>query len=509
MATYDFSQGDFPSKASREVVRSLGGTVASEKWITKPYSVASLHLDPKNPRLGRETTARAPREIVQYLFEHDKAIEVAESIASRGYFPNEPLLAIRENDRLVVVEGNRRLAALKALREPGLLEGTKRSQVERLSRRIVSAQLIAEVPVTVAPSRKATDRQIAGRHVGTPVLAWQAENRASFILDKLQEGYSNDDLRDELGFSLADIQEARQTRAIADMARSLALEEEVKAKLDNPRVKVFTTIARVFDSTVGRDYLHIEKDNDHGIRGKTSKDEFVKGFTKLVSDIALGKQSSRSLNSNEDIKKYFDKWKPNERPAKKRAEFVPSEVIRGKSVASTSAKTSQGSSAKKSKQEIKTVLPRSLRVRHGSDRIIDIRGELTKLKREKFPNAGAVLLRVFFELAATNYLERTGELAKIIDRIGKTNLTFGVPTMRQMVPSLIKVAKDNLTEGEANKVEKAIKYDQTAPFTLSDLHSFVHQPNELPTARDIWQFWLRVEPLLRLMLEDDGEGAAE
>ena len=171
--------------------------MASEKWTTKPYSVASLHLDPKNPRLGRETTARAPREIVQYLFEHDKAIEVAESIASRGYFPNEPLLAIRENDRLVIVEGNRRLAALKALREPGLLEGAKRGQVERLSRRIINAQLIANVPVTVAPSRKATDRQIAGRHVGTPVLAWQAENRASFILDKLQEGYSNDDLRDE------------------------------------------------------------------------------------------------------------------------------------------------------------------------------------------------------------------------------------------------------------------------------------------------------------------------
>jgi hypothetical protein len=293
------------------------------------------------------------------------------------------------------------------------------------------------------------------------------------------------------------------------MARSLSLAEEVKAKLDNPRVKVFTTIARVFDSTVGREYLHIEKDNDHGIRGKTSKDEFVKGFTKLVSDVALGKQSSRSLNSNEDIKKYFDKWRPDERPAKKKAAFVPSEVIQGKSVASSSAKKTQISSSKKSKQEIKTVIPRSLRVRHGSDRIIDIRGELTKLKREKFPNAGAVLLRVFFELAATNYLERTGELAKIIERIGKGNLLFGVPTMRQMVPSLIKVAKDNLTEGEATKVEKAIKYDQTAPFTLSDLHAFVHQANELPTARDIWQFWLRVEPLLRLMLEDDDESSQE
>lgn len=55
------------------------------------------------------------------------------------------------------------------------------------------------------------------------MLAWQAENRASFILEKLAEGYDNSELRDKLGFSLADIQSARQTRAIADMARSLPL----------------------------------------------------------------------------------------------------------------------------------------------------------------------------------------------------------------------------------------------------------------------------------------------
>jgi len=64
-------------------------------------------------------------------------MEVAESIATRGFFPNEPLLAVKEDGRFVVVEGNRRLAALKALREPSLLEGTYERQVERLARRIV------------------------------------------------------------------------------------------------------------------------------------------------------------------------------------------------------------------------------------------------------------------------------------------------------------------------------------------------------------------------------------
>ena len=108
--------------------------MADRPWSHRRLLVASLLLDERNPRLGRETGGRAPREIVQYLFDHDKALDVARSIATRGYFENEPLLAIVEDRHHVVVEGNRRLAALKALREPGLLTGRSSKQVERLAR---------------------------------------------------------------------------------------------------------------------------------------------------------------------------------------------------------------------------------------------------------------------------------------------------------------------------------------------------------------------------------------
>ena len=185
----------------------------SDRWPTKSVAVASLLLDSKNPRLGRETASRSPRDIAQYLFEHDKVAEVAESIAVRGYFPNEPLLAVEEEGRLVVVEGNRRLAALKILREPNLLSGSFEKQAHRLGKMVQDPDDLLRVPVTVAPNRRATDRQIAGRHVGTPVLAWQAENRAAFILDKIGDGYTNAQLADELGFSASDVQEARRIRA--------------------------------------------------------------------------------------------------------------------------------------------------------------------------------------------------------------------------------------------------------------------------------------------------------
>jgi ParB-like chromosome segregation protein Spo0J len=479
--------------------------MTTDSWQTKRLSVASLHLDAKNPRLGRETTARAPREIIQYLFEHDKALEVAESIASRGFFPNEPLLAIVENGRHVVVEGNRRLAALKALREPGLLEGSLQRQVERLSRRIIDPDSISKVPVTIAPNRRSTDRQIAGRHIGSPVLAWQAENRASFILEKLTEGYSNDQLRDDLGFTLADIQHARQIRAIAEMARALDLPEDVKAKLDNPRAKLFTTLQRIFESSVGREFLKVEPDPDHGLRGSTTVDEFVRGFTKLVNDVVLGKQSSRTLNTNDDIRKYFQSWDPGELPASKRGSFTSLDVIQGRSPTSSTPKPGPAKAVKKPMGESPTVLPRNFKVRYGNDRLVDIRHELTKLKRKDYPNAGAVLLRVFFEIAVIDYLERIGEMPGIISRIeSKTGgkLPFNFPTMKQLIPEINRIAKAKLPPRDAIKVEKALHYDPAAPFTISDLHGFVHS-SDLPGERDILQFWLRTEPLFRLMLEQD------
>ncbi|MRR35987.1 hypothetical protein EG829_15190 [bacterium] len=478
--------------------------MTAEPWPIKNIAVTSLHLDTKNPRLGRETTARAPREIIDYLFKHDKAMDVAQSIATRGYFQNEPLLAVKEDGKFVVVEGNRRLSALKVLREPGLLDGAAEKQVERLVRLMNDPNSIRTVPVVIAPNRHATDRLVAGRHIGTPVMAWQAENRASFILDKLAEGYTNERLQDDLGFSSSDIQEARQVRAIADMARSLDLPDEVRAKLDSPRTSVFTTIGRVFDSSVGRKYLMVQPDTEHGIRGTTTKSEFVKGFRRLVTDVALKNQDSRKLNKNEDIENYFESWDAAERPAKRRGSFIPADIVTGKSIASTPPRVT--TAKKKVPGPSATVIPSSFKVRYGSERLKDIRKELVSLKRVDKPNAGAVLLRVFLELSIVDYLKRADRYDALVKRLrAKNAMQPGAdqPTMKQLADEITTVAHEKLPKAQAQMVAKALTQDRSAPFNVSDLHAFVHRNEEFPGENDIRQFWSRTQPLFELMLMKD------
>ena len=82
--------------------------------------VDSLHLDSRNPRLiqyGLAADASEP-DVLRVLIDQMDVEEVAMSIAASGYWDHEPLFVVKEKGKDVVIEGNRRLAAVKLLRNP-------------------------------------------------------------------------------------------------------------------------------------------------------------------------------------------------------------------------------------------------------------------------------------------------------------------------------------------------------------------------------------------------------
>ena len=479
------------------------GLPGAAAWPTSIKAVSDLHLDSLNPRLTGEVAGFDQDELVRHMFEHYKAASVAESIARHGYLPTEPLVAVNEENSLVVVEGNRRLAALKALSDSAILDGTDERKIAGLSE---TRDIPFEVPVVTAPSREAADRLLAARHIGTPVLAWGPEKRARFILAKTKEGYDDNRLMEELGLTPGVVGDARLTNAVTEMAQSLDLDADVRMRIAAPNNEVLTTLRRVVASTSGRAALKIERDRVHGIRGYTTGAQFKKGFRRLVEDLVSGREDSRTLNKNEDIESYFTERVPRKyRVEQKRGSFVPADIRRESSPAPR-AKPGEGRTATRRNPSKHPVLPADLRAPYAaSTRVKDLLGELQLLKAENFPNAGAVALRVFVELAAFDYLRRTGDLPKIIERIeSKTNgrLPHGALRMRDVVPDLVAIARSRLEKPQASEVEKALQPNAAAPFTLSDLNSFVHNESSLPTARDTQQFWLRIEPLVRIMLEE-------
>ena len=88
----------------------------------KRVPLRSLLLDPENPRLPAEMQGESQEELAVHLELGFDAFTVAESIASHGYFGSEPLIVIAAGEQglWIVVEGNRRLTALRGLLDDDL-----------------------------------------------------------------------------------------------------------------------------------------------------------------------------------------------------------------------------------------------------------------------------------------------------------------------------------------------------------------------------------------------------
>lgn len=83
-----------------------------------------LDFDPNNPRLEGGIKNPTESQIIVALAETADLSEVVESIAANGYIDIEPIIAQRIADRWRVLEGNRRLAAIRILQQPSLAKGT-------------------------------------------------------------------------------------------------------------------------------------------------------------------------------------------------------------------------------------------------------------------------------------------------------------------------------------------------------------------------------------------------
>lgn len=78
-----------------------------------------LDFDACNPRLVQQGLKKpTDAQIIRALADDADLSEIVQSIASNGYIDIEPLVVQRKANRYVVLEGNRRLAAIRVIQDP-------------------------------------------------------------------------------------------------------------------------------------------------------------------------------------------------------------------------------------------------------------------------------------------------------------------------------------------------------------------------------------------------------
>ncbi len=146
------------------------------EWL----GIQQLRFDPLNPRLPEGYEDVRQNELLQILADEFELQEIGQSLADNGYFSEEPLVVIprRRSNEFVVVEGNRRLAALKLLENPDAAPKAYRTTWRDLSRQRLIR--IREVPVLVYDTRDQIIPYLGFRHI-SGVLQWRPYQKAKYI----------------------------------------------------------------------------------------------------------------------------------------------------------------------------------------------------------------------------------------------------------------------------------------------------------------------------------------
>ena len=139
--------------------------------------IEDLHLDTQNPRIQQIAEQLDESSILKILWSEFSVEELALSIAQNGYFPHEPLFAAEECEKLVVVEGNRRLAAVHILLDRDLRKELRADSLPTISQE--RADKLTHLPV-IRCKRDEIWQYIGFKHVNGP-QPWTSFAKAEYV----------------------------------------------------------------------------------------------------------------------------------------------------------------------------------------------------------------------------------------------------------------------------------------------------------------------------------------
>jgi hypothetical protein len=149
-----------------------------------------LTFDPLNPRLPSSIDGSNEKAVLEWMLSDATIIELMASLGEKGYFPGEPLLVVYsgKKKRYEVIEGNRRLTAVKLLHDPQLAPMKKKAVQLTADQAKVKPD---ELPVVIYKTREEILDYLGFRHI-TGVKEWDPIAKARH-LKQLQESLKTRD----------------------------------------------------------------------------------------------------------------------------------------------------------------------------------------------------------------------------------------------------------------------------------------------------------------------------
>lgn len=443
----------------------------------KTLKLDSLDLDLQNPRI---TLASDQRDAMQKIIAEQKAkiVNLAESIAVRGFSPMDRALVLRSDVRpgkFIVLEGNRRVLCAKLLKNPSLIPTLNmpaafKKRLEKAAQGFDVNKVEKVDCFEVADRAEGNDwirRRHQGQDSGRGIVDWSRIASSRFT--------GRDPALQALDFVL-------EHGGLSDDQK-----DSIAAKFP------LSTLDRLLQTPSVRGALGFEIKNGK-LETELPPEEALKPLKRIVLDLSdktvLNVTALKKVKQQED---YIARFKAADKPnlSKKTGSPVLVEGITNKDFVSKPAPAAK--KARTPRTAARThIVPSGCKLVVTTPKILGIYTELKSLLLSKHVHAISVLLRVFLEMSVDEYL---------ITKAGST-LTFKDPkTNGERDKSLRAKVKETIdhmvANGSSAKDLKGVSNamtDDKHPFSIDTLHAYIHNRFFTPLDRHLVVGWDNAQP---------------
>lgn len=274
-------------------------------------SLDNVQLDLKNYRIPTRQTDE--ESAMKYLFASEDVIGAAKMILRDGYFDNEvPIVTKHENDSYIVLEGNRRVSALKALIDPSII-ASHESEIRALLKRyaIEAENLPKMIRVLVSPDRASAAPHIARLHTGTSKKKWSRDQQATFYYSLLDGQTTVDDVRANYpGVSVARFIKMAEMRKFVAAVPFVDKSLREFAASDSLKMSTFEyvygskSLAETFGVSFNKDGLLEPVSTTPEQKAKSLTVGQIRVLEFIVNEFRSGRLNTRSLRLKKDSEEH-------------------------------------------------------------------------------------------------------------------------------------------------------------------------------------------------------------
>lgn len=285
------------------------------------YPLSKLELDIKNPRLigyRKQNKINNENDVIALMLSVYGVKELIFSILTNGFHPDEVLYSIpnNENNKKIIVEGNRRLTACKIIKKPSFLKKIGQNnlcvRIQNHKNYALALESISKLNVVELESRTIARTYIASKHTKESIKRWSVYTQGAYYIDLMNEYRDINALRASINNSVSSgrirgvIFFSQITDEILSLPTLSDIEKEtLLSDIDNIKVEAIIRLIQRADFKTRIARISLNKNGDLSIKGIVPQAYQIL-LAKLARDANFSKELSTRQEDDEKIKKYID-----------------------------------------------------------------------------------------------------------------------------------------------------------------------------------------------------------